>query len=376
MRRAHHAAELRTAAPRRRLATRSDRRECIPRGGHALREVGGSVLSRDVNAPTTSRPGETRNVPPSVPHRSANSGIVDESMLRVAPSHRDEHASHTATASRLDDQSVQARSATHRPDLRERTENPSRARRPAARSAARSAEPTPWSRHVEHHPASTVVASRASPSTAVVAQRERVENASSTTRGEAPQGANRPTGQGAPRRTSASEDDDGASRPGRESERPLVRLYPLPVSRKLCGCECRASARRLHSPHGFLGGPRFGRGLTGGSDMAQPRSGNECGESGDDGGDHAGGVQPAGERRLRCCSQRRAHRIRQLRVRREDHADGSDGDVHADAVVRTAGVLPEPPTGNRPGCRAPGSRWQPPRRWLPARWPFRPGRGS
>src|SRR5699024_4312512 len=113
---------------------------------------------------------------------------------------------------------------------------------------------------------------------------------------------------------------------------PGLRLYPLPVSRKLCGCECRASARRLHSPHGFLGGPRFGRGLTGGSDMAQPRSGNECGEGGDDGGDHAGGVQPAGERRLRCCSQRRAHRIRQLRVRREDHADGSDGDVHADAV--------------------------------------------
>lgn len=230
MRCAHHAAKLRTAAPRRRLAARSDRQECIPRGVHALREVGGSLLSRDVNAPTTSRPGATRNDPPSVPHRSANSGIGDEPMIRAAPSHRDEHASHTAPASRLDDQSVQARSATHHPDHRGRIENPSRARRPAARSGARIAESTPWSRHVERRPASTVVASRAPSSAAVVAQRERVENASSTTRGEAPQGANRPTGQGAPRRTSASEDDDGASRPGRESERPLVIALGLVVA--------------------------------------------------------------------------------------------------------------------------------------------------
>src|SRR5699024_2358551 len=66
---------------------------------------------------------------------------------------------------------------------------------------------------------------------------------------------------------------------------------------------------------------------------------------------------------------------RAWRVRREDHADGSDGDVHAGTVVRTAGGLPEPPTGNRPGCRAPGSRWQPPRPWLPARRPASPGGG-
>lgn len=216
----------------------------FPREVHALREVGGSKLPRDANASTPSRPGATRNDPPSVPHRSANSGIVDEPMLRAAPSHRDEHASHTAPASRHDDQSVQARSATHRPDHREQTENPSRARRPAARSAARSAESASWSRHVEHRPASTVVASRAPPSTAVVAYRERVENGSSTTRGEAPQGANRPTGQGAPRRTSASEDDDGASRPGRESERPLVIALGLVVAAR--GCRpCPVASRWL-----------------------------------------------------------------------------------------------------------------------------------
>lgn len=202
------------------------------------------MLPRDINAPTTSRPGATRNDPPSVPYRSANSGIGDEPMHRAAPSHRDEHASHTAPASRLDDQSVQARSATHRHDHRERAENPSRARRPAARSAARSAEPTPWSRHVEHRPASTVVASRTPPSTAVVSQREQVENASSTTRGEAPQGANRPAGQGAPRRTRASEDDDGVSRPGRESERPLVIALGLFIAAR--GCRpCPVASRWL-----------------------------------------------------------------------------------------------------------------------------------
>ena len=130
------------------------------------------------------------------------------------------------------------------PDHREHTENPLRARDPAARSGARIAESTPWSRHVEHRPASTVVASRAPPSTAAVAQRERVENASSTTRGEAPQGANRPTGQGAPRRTSASEDDDGASRPGRESERPLVIALGLVVAAR--GCRpCPVASRLL-----------------------------------------------------------------------------------------------------------------------------------
>src|SRR5690625_267187 len=88
-----------------------------------------------------------------------------------------------------------------------------------------------------------------------------------------------------------------------------LRLYPLRVPRKLFGGERRASTCLHRSPHGFLGGARFRCGFDRRSDVPQLRGGDECGESGDDSGNQAGDVQPAGERLLRCGGKGRADSV-------------------------------------------------------------------